>query len=67
MRLDDVGVLEQHLFQDGGRRVAKRRCRPTDIGDDATLIVLRERLVETRLLTVLGDATEGVRRRGSVS
>src|SRR5262249_42299739 len=38
----------------------KRHCRPADIGDDATLIALRGRLIEARLLTALDDPTEGV-------
>src|SRR5271166_3095052 len=52
----------RHLVrvEDGGRRVAKRRCRPADVGDDAMLIVLRDRLIEVRLLTPLDDPGEGV-------
>jgi WD40 repeat protein len=54
--------LFRHLVrvEDGGRRVAKRRCRPADIGDDANLIALRDRLIEARLLTALDDPAEGV-------
>jgi len=46
--------------EDGGRSVVKRRCRPGDIGNDTTLIVLRDRLIEARLLTALDDPAEGV-------
>jgi internalin A len=47
--------------EDGERHVAKRRCRPTDIGaDDVTLIAVRDRLIEARLLTPLSDPVEGV-------
>ena len=55
-----------HLFchlvrvEEGGRRIAKRRCRPADIGDDATLIALRDRLIAARLLTALDAPAEGI-------
>jgi WD40 repeat protein len=54
--------LFRHLVRvdDGGRRVAKRRCHAADIGEDATLTALRDRLIEDRLLTALDDAAEGV-------
>jgi hypothetical protein len=54
--------LFRHLVrvEDGGRRVAKRRCRPPDVGDDANLIALRDRLIEARLLMTLDDPAEGV-------
>jgi hypothetical protein len=46
--------------EDNGRRVAKRRCRRADIGGDAILIALRDRLIDARLLTALDDPAEGV-------
>jgi WD40 repeat protein len=54
--------LFRHLVrvEDAGRRVAKRRCRAADIGDDTTLTALRDRLIEARLLTALDEAAEGV-------
>jgi WD40 repeat protein len=54
--------LFRHLVrvEDAGSRVTKRRCRATDIGDDATLIALRDRLIKDRLLTALDDTAEGV-------
>ena len=54
--------LFRHLvrLEDGWVRVAKRRCRPADIGKDATLTALRDRLIAARLLTALDDPAEGV-------
>jgi hypothetical protein len=54
--------LFRHLVRvgDTGHSVAKRRCRAADIGDDATLIALRDRLIDARLLTALDDPAEGV-------
>jgi hypothetical protein len=54
--------LFRHLVrvEDAGRRITKRRCQAADIGDDATLIALRDRLIEDRLLTALDDPAEGV-------
>ena len=54
--------LFRHLVRvkDGGPDFAKRRCRPADIGDDASLIAVRDRLIEARLLTPLDDPGEGV-------
>jgi hypothetical protein len=46
--------------EDAGSKGAKRRCHAADIGDDATLTVLRDRLIEARLLTALDDPAEGV-------
>jgi WD40 repeat protein len=42
------------------RGVAKRRCRRSDIGNEPTLMALRDRLIEARLLTPLDDPAEGV-------
>jgi len=54
--------LFRHLVrvEDGGRRIAKRRCPPADVGDDVILIALRDRLIDARLLTALDDPAEGV-------
>jgi len=54
--------LFRHLvrLEDGGRRVAKRRCRAVDIGDDITLTALRDRLIEARLLMALDDPAKGI-------
>jgi WD40 repeat protein len=54
--------LFRHLVrvEDGGRRIAKRRCRPVDLGDDATIIALRDNLVGCRLLLALDDPADGV-------
>jgi internalin A len=45
-------------IEDGG--LTRRRCRPTDIAEDATLIALRDRLINARLLATLDDPAEGV-------
>lgn len=54
--------LFRHLVraEDGGRRITKLRCRPADLGDDATLMELRDNLVGCRLLLALGNPAEGV-------
>jgi WD40 repeat protein len=54
--------LFRHLLrvEEGARRIAKRRCRHADIGDDATSIALCDRLIAARLLTALDDPTEGI-------
>ena len=41
--------LFRHLVrvEDGARRIAKRRCRPTDLRGNATLIALRDQLIRT--------------------
>jgi WD40 repeat protein len=59
---EELPRLFRHLVrvEDGARRIAKRRCRPADLGDDEILIALRNRLIEARLLTALDDAAEGV-------
>ena len=59
---DALPRLFRHLVRvgDGGRRMARRRCRPDDIGEDAALNTLRDHLIEGRLLTALDDPAEGV-------
>jgi len=54
--------LFRHLVrvEDAGSRGEKRRCHAADICDDPTLTVLRDRLIEARLLTALDDQAEGV-------